>query len=54
MKKINYPASASFDIETSIEVEDDADDLEIWLAIVSDLENRYGLEISYAKESHDK
>ncbi|WP_290092931.1 hypothetical protein [uncultured Bacteroides sp.] len=49
VKDVKYHASASFDIETDIRVEDDADDLEIFLTIVSDLESRYGLEISYTK-----
>ena len=49
VKDVKYHASASFDIETGIRVEDDADDLEIFLTIVSDLESRYGLEISYTK-----
>lgn len=46
---IEYQASASFDIETNIEVEDDADDLEIYLSIMHDLEDRYGLSVSYRK-----
>ena len=54
VKDVKYHASASFDIETDIRVEDDADDLEIFLTIVSDLESRYGLEISFtlAKRKH--
>lgn len=49
MATIKYHATAHFDIDTEIEVEDSDDDLEIWLQIVSDLERRYGLEISYLK-----
>lgn len=50
MKTVEYHASASFDITTTVEVKDNADDLEIWLSIISDLEDRYGLTVSYKKE----
>ena len=53
MKTIEYYASASFDITTTVEVKDDADDLEIWLSIINDLENRYDLTVSYKKEPMD-
>ena len=43
---VKYRASAFFDIDTEIEVEDDADSFEVWLSIIGDLESRYGLEIS--------
>lgn len=48
---INYKAFGRFDIETEVEVpdEDANDNLAIWLAIVSDLENRYGLTIDILK-----
>lgn len=49
MATVKYHASAHFDIETEIEVEDTNDDLEIWINIMSDLERRYGLNISYMK-----
>ena len=51
MATIKYRASAHFDIETEAEIPDDeaADDLAIWLAIVGDLENRYGLTIEFKK-----
>lgn len=50
MKTIEYSASASFDIKTTVTVDDDADDLEIYLSIISDLEARYGLDISYNRQ----
>ena len=53
MKTIEYYASASFDITTTVEVKDNADDLEIWLSIINDLENRYDLTVSYKKEPMD-
>lgn len=40
---IKYHASAHFDVTTEVEVEDNADALEIWLSIIDDLGNRYGL-----------
>ncbi len=43
---IKYHAAACFDIDTEIEVEDDADSFEVWLSIIDDLERRYGLNIS--------
>lgn len=43
---VKYHASACFDIDTEIEVEDDADSFEIWLSVISDLENRYRLEVN--------
>lgn len=43
---VKYHASACFDIDTEVEVEDDADSFEVWLSIIGDLENRYGLKIS--------
>ena len=51
MATIKYHASAHFDIETEVEIPDDeaVDDLAIWLAIVGDLENRYGLTIEFTK-----
>lgn len=49
MATVKYHASAHFDIDTEIEVEDINDDLQIWLEIVSDLESRYGLEITITK-----
>lgn len=43
MRTVKYHASASFDIDTEVEVEDDADELEVYLSIISDLESRHGL-----------
>lgn len=31
IKRVKYQASASFNIEDTIEVEEDCDDLEIWM-----------------------
>ena len=47
---VRYQASANFDIDTEIEVEDDADSFEIWLSVISDLESRYRLEINIQSE----
>lgn len=48
---VKYRASAQFDIETEVEIpdEDANDNLAVWMAIVSDLENRYGLTIDILK-----
>lgn len=43
---VKYHASACFDIDTEVEVDDDADSFEVWLSIIGDLESRYGLKIS--------
>lgn len=50
IKRVKYQASASFNIEDTIEVEEDCDDLEIWITIISDLERRHGLKVSYTKD----
>lgn len=52
MAVVKYSASAHFDIETEINVDDINDDLEIWIQIVSDLEDRYGLKITYDKSEN--
>lgn len=49
MKKIKYSTSAISHVEKIIEVDDDADDLEIYLSIISDLERNHGLRIEYKK-----
>lgn len=56
MATIKYHASGHFDIETEVEIPDDeaVDDLAIWLAIVGDLENRYGLAIDFRRDSDDQ
>lgn len=48
---VEYSAYAHFDIETEIVIpdEDVGDDLAIWLAIIGDLESRYGLTIDIKK-----
>ena len=51
---VKYHASACFDIDTEIEVEDDADSFEVWLSIIGDLESRYGLKISVQFEQTDE
>ena len=51
MATIKYHASGHFDIETDDEA---VDDLAIWLAIVGDLENRYGLAIDFRRDSDDQ
>ncbi len=52
---VKYKAHAHFDIETEVEVPDDeaVDDLAVWLAVVSDLERCYGLEIDILKGEND-
>lgn len=51
MVKVKYKAKASFDIETETEAYCSKDDsLSIWVAIMSDLENRYGLTVEYEVE----
>ena len=45
---IKYQASAHFDIDSEISV-DTNDELEIWAAIIGDLESRYGLEITFER-----
>lgn len=50
MKTIRYAASASFDVETSIAVDDGTDDAAILSAIVDDLVDRYRLSISYEED----
>lgn len=52
---VKYKARAHFDIETEVEVPDDeaVDDLAVWLAVVNDLENCYGLEIDILKGEND-
>ena len=51
---VKYKARAHFDIETEVEVSDDdaTDDLAVWLAVVSDLERCYGLEIDISKDEN--
>lgn len=45
MRRVRYRAPASFDISTSIEVDDNADNFEIWLSVIDDLQNRYGFDV---------
>lgn len=45
MTTIKYHASAHFDVDREIELDYPSDDLEVWLAITSDLEQKYGLKI---------
>lgn len=47
---IKYHASAHFDIDSEISV-DTNDELEIWAAIICDLESRYGLEITLERRN---
>lgn len=56
MSKVKYHASAHFDVESDIIIpeEEAFDDLAIWLAIIGDLENRYGLQIDFKKEDRDE
>lgn len=42
---VKYHASAHFDVDAEVEVEDISDSLEVWISIMSDLEQRYGLKI---------
>ena len=51
MRRIIYNASANFDISTSVEVDDDADNFEIWLLVINDLQSRYGLNVEIVGES---
>lgn len=55
MATIKYHASAHFDIETEVKIPDDeaVDDLAIWLAIIGDLENRYGLTVEFKRGPDD-
>lgn len=48
MAIVKYHASGHFDIDTEVEVSDNevTDNLAVWLAIVGDLESRYGLAIN--------
>lgn len=46
---VSYHASASFDVTSEVCVPDNADSREIWLAIIEDLESRYGLTVEYPK-----
>lgn len=47
---IRYEAVAHFDIETEIEVSENATDDDILLAVMNDLMNRYDLLIAVEKE----
>ena len=51
-RTITYHAKASFDVETELLVSTDdyKDRLSLWLAIIGDLETRYGLEITCRDE----
>lgn len=51
-RTITYHAKASFDVETELLVSTDdyEDRLSLWLAIIGDLETRYGLEITCRDE----
>ena len=42
---VKYHASAHFDVDAEVEVEDALDDLAVWIAITDDLERRFGLKI---------
>ena len=53
METIEYSASASFDITTTIQVKDGTDDHEILMSIINDLEDRYGLTISYERTAEN-
>ena len=48
-KTIMYNASAFFDIDSEIEIDDADDDCQIRSKIIDDLESRYGLDISYKR-----
>ena len=50
---VNYHASAHFDIDSEVVVEDGASSEEIWLRIVEDLEGRYGLEVSFESDKEE-
>lgn len=45
MAVIKYHASAHFDVDGEVAVDYPSDDLEVWIAITDDLNQRYGLEI---------
>lgn len=54
MVKVKYKAKASFDIETeTVSYCSKDDQLAIWVAIMNDLESRYGLAVEYEVESDD-
>ena len=50
---IKYYASGHFDIDTEIEVPENASILDIMMAIYKDLEDCYGLEITITKGESD-
>lgn len=53
MATIKYHASGHFDIDTEIEVSEDASVLDIMMAIYRDLEDCYGLEVEILKGETD-